>query len=169
MGILRSAREALLNGSIFVVLESPAQHFVYDIDSKLQPQYDLGNYSGAYLPEQPFYRGKIPGACCRPINNTAYGNYRNEALINTLNSLDPIWRTYVGWLHFYDITQKADNVNLDESADCTHIAYSSYFLDPMWQELEVEIIRLDKLMNELNGTFFHDEHFYDSLNTTRSI
>ena len=146
MGILKTAKEALALKSMLVILESPAQHFVYDIDAHGNQTSDHGNYSGVFYPHIPFHRDHKPGPCCSPTENTALGNYRNVALKAALTALDPSWRDYVGWVHFYDMTQKSYPNHVDGGADCTHFAWSPFFYEPLFQELESEIIRLDDLI-----------------------
>ena len=58
MGIIASAKEALKMGNIYMVLESPAQHFIYDRDSTNHSiQNDFTNNTGIYLPYVANSRG----------------------------------------------------------------------------------------------------------------
>jgi hypothetical protein len=69
-------------------------------------------------------------------------NFRNIALLTALDGEDPRWRDYVGWIHFYQIFQQVHNGHKDIDEDCTHFSYSPFFFDPVWQEMEHEILRL---------------------------
>ena len=145
LGIITAARRAAENRSVLLILESPAQHFVYDIARNGSVIPDRGNYSGAYLHYAEFLRVKIPGSCCRKTVNSELGNFRNVRLLRELSAIDPNWRSYTGWIPFYDMTQLAYNAHVDitdNGADCTHFVLSSQFLELLWHNMEKEIIRL---------------------------
>lgn len=160
-GIIEAGKAALARNSTLLVLESPAQHFVYDVDQNGQPvgtgwnnnvesdSMNVNNghhgdyHSGVFQPGVPFFRQfKVPGPCCQKTTAGKAGNFRNVALLAALNRADPKWRNYVGWIPFYHISQQVYNGHVDLFADCTHFIYSPAFFDPLWQSIEYEVMRL---------------------------
>jgi hypothetical protein len=145
LGIIMAARRASENRSLLLILESPAQHFVYDVASSGSIVSDLGNYSGVYMPGVDYFRQKMPGSCCRRTVNSELGNFRNLQLMKDLTSIDPDWKSYIGWIPFYDMSQLMYNAHVDiteSGPDCTHFIWSSSFLELLWHNMEKEIVRL---------------------------
>lgn len=141
-GIIAAGKAAQARNSTLLVLESPAQHFVYDVDSEGQEVPASDNSSGLYQQENEFYRGQVSGPCCRKTVASDKGNFRNVALLEALELADPAWRNYVGWIPFYHISQQVHNGHVDVQQDCTHFSYSPLFYAPLWQAMEQEILRL---------------------------
>ena len=98
--------------------------------------------SGVFQQYSKFHRSRISGACCLPTEAGELGNFRNVALLAALDKVDPAWREYVGWIHFYHISQQVYNGHKDVEQDCTHFSYSPLLFDPLWQEMEQELVRL---------------------------
>jgi len=143
-GIIAAGKEALQRNSTLLVLESPAQHFVYDIGRNGEPIPASDNRSGLYQQNNKFFRTKVSGPCCQKTNANSQGNFRNIALLAALDKADPEWRNYVGWIHIYHITQQVENGHKEADVDCTHFSYNPFFFDPLWQEMEYEIVRLQQ-------------------------
>ena len=145
-GILASAKIALKHNSMVLLLEAPAQHFVYNINAK-GVKNSSTEFSGVYDPlhRRRFHRTYIPGPCCQPTNNTESGNFRNIVLLKELHAQDPNWKDYIGWLPFYDFSQMSYNNHVDTNGDCTHFQYQPYFYDPLYLAIEMEVSRLDHL------------------------
>jgi hypothetical protein len=144
LGIIDAAKLAISKGSLILILESPAQHFVYDIAQNFSAVNDEGNYTGDFLPSNQFYRKNVAGPCCRATIRSDDGNYRNIKLKHELDEIDIAWRSYVGWVSFYDISQIVHNGHADAGGDCTHFAWSPQWLEALWHFMQHEILRLAK-------------------------
>ena len=140
-GLIRLGRQSLVDNFTVLVLESAAQHFMYDIDWKNKPIKN--NASGVFI-DFNFPRRKISGPCCKPTLNNDAGNFRNIALLKSLCAIDPHWGDYIGWIPFYDASQMS-NGHVDsnkDTPDCTHFMYQPFFYDPLYHAIEAEVIRL---------------------------
>eukprot|EP01041_Mallomonas_annulata_P008060 gene8060-16528_t len=143
MGIIDAGKRIKEFNGTLLILESPAQHFVYDIGHGDIHMSDTGNYSGVFQHKLGCsYKKYNPGSCCGKTINSPEGNFRNIDLLRELNALDPLWTTYVGWIIFYEPTQIVDNGNIEHNCDCTHFAWTPFFYDPIWKSFENEITRL---------------------------
>ena len=147
------------------MLEAPAQHFRYDLSPNPTPtpvktlkstlkqynpsptvdQYkhipDIGEDSGIYVTGLKTHYEHIEGTCCKPTKPSNRGNFRSIALLASLTAVDPDWRDYIGWIPFYNMTQVSNN-HIDIGSDCTHMIYTPFYLDPIYQAIESEIMRL---------------------------
>lgn len=141
-GIVEAGRWARAHNCTLLILECPAQHFVYDVNRVGSRIPDSGNHSGDFQPGAQYHRHKFSGPCCRKTMPGNSGNFRNLALLEALTTVDPNWREIVGWIPFYDVSQQVYNGHVDSNADCTHFAYSPMFFDALWQAIECEVVRL---------------------------
>jgi hypothetical protein len=138
-GLIAAGKKALASGNILLALEAPAQHFhdkkdgSYDHTAKYH--YDQDGMCCASLPLYP------PGQ-----EHLDAGNFRNRHMLATLDRVDPLWRKYVGWIPFYDITQRV-KWNVERSMDCTHGKFSAFLFDPMLMAMEKEVKRLSLARN----------------------
>ena len=137
-GILAFARLALEQNSMLLLLEAPAQHYLYNIGSKGQTIPDPWGESGLYQKHHHFGRRTVSGPCCQPTVVSELDNFRNRLLLKELHAQDPLWKELVGWLPFYDMSQMSYNNHVDTKSDCTHYMYQPYFYDPLYLALELE-------------------------------
>jgi hypothetical protein len=89
------------------------------------------------------------GPCCAVPTNYVEGHFKNIALREALDKLDPMWHNFLGWVNFYDITT-VYGAHIDRNHDCTHIAWSPFLLDPMWLNIAHETKRLSALQRKNN-------------------
>jgi hypothetical protein len=151
MGVIAAAKNALASGSVIIIFECQAQHFVYDRDLKtLKPQADLAKSSGIFLPDVPYARKRVRGRCCEKTTPSELGNYRNVALFADLDKLDPTWRSYTGVVPFYDQTQPLFFSHIESHlADCVHFTWAPAFWEHVWYHLEAEFLRLKPLIKNV--------------------
>jgi hypothetical protein len=147
-GLIEAGKAAFAQGSIVLILESPAQGFSYKYDyNNITKRHFNNSMSGVFEHLDKSDRTKVEGPCCLVPTNHVKGNFRNIALLEALDNEDPSWHEYMGWVSFYNLTTLY-GAHVDSRNDCTHIAWSPFLLDPMWINMDEEIERLSVLQRQ---------------------
>lgn len=142
LGLITGAKRLQKQNGTLLIVESPAQHFIYDYNSSLH-EHTAAGPSGVYTGPVS-HRLKIPGPCCGETVNSAEGNFRNIRLLQELDGIDPHWRSYIGWIPFYDFSQQMPDNKVDNGGDCTHFVVTPFGFNPLYSAMERELVRLNE-------------------------
>jgi hypothetical protein len=88
------------------------------------------------------------GFCCqRPVEDPEVSNWKTHDVLKELNSLDPNWRKYLGWIPFFNVSLELSDLrieydNLHNVADCTHFIYTPLAYERLWRDTRIAITSL---------------------------
>eukprot|EP01041_Mallomonas_annulata_P002100 gene2100-4105_t len=127
--LLELAKES--KGQYYIIFrETSAQHF----NQFEGGDHDETDRSPYFIPSKSF--------CCGYSRNESaiqMKNWRNKMFYKYLDELDPQWKTYLGWIPFFNMSLEMYDLhpesNLHQHADCTHYVYLPFRMLSFWTSI----------------------------------
>ena len=142
---------AYSTSNIVFFRESPAQHFnTLSGHYHGQPTFYNNNTHNTHNTHNKQQSSHIPYCCSKaplPAGIT-HDIYRTSDILfqHTFQSIDPQWRTHIGWLPFYNDTMAFHDLHLENgfegAFDCTHYFYIPHMFNMLYIRIRNEFIRL---------------------------